>query len=98
MVNYESLVKHLSIVKPRPFGLLSQQSSPTAAILHKEFPDRTQCLCRSLARQKAVKAGTVLQQAEMQQLVADLFCCSMPGTSPSGKKTMIILTPDELFR
>lgn len=44
MVNYESLVKHLSIVKPRPFGLLSQQSSPTAAILHKEFPDRMQCL------------------------------------------------------
>jgi uncharacterized protein YbbC (DUF1343 family) len=44
MVNYESLVKHLSVVKPRPFGLLSQQSSPTAELLHREFPDRMQCL------------------------------------------------------
>ena len=67
------------------------------AMLQK-YADRTQCLCRSLARQKAVKAGTPLQQAEMQQLVADLFCCTMPGTSPSGKKTMMILNPDELFR
>ena len=66
------------------------------AMLQK-YADRTQCLCRSLARQKAVKAGTLLQQAEMQQLVADLFCCSMPGTSPSGKKTMTIIPPEKFF-
>jgi uncharacterized protein YbbC (DUF1343 family) len=44
MVDYESLVKHLSLAKPRPFGLLSQQTSPTAEILRREFPDRMQCL------------------------------------------------------
>ncbi len=63
----------------------------------QKFTDRSQCLCRSMARQLAVKPGTQLQQSEMQQIVADLFCCQMPGISPSGRKTMVILQPDQLF-
>ena len=63
----------------------------------QKFNNRTQCLCRSLAHQMAVKKGTVLQQAEMQQLVADLFCCQVPTLSPSGKKTMSILSPEQLL-
>lgn len=63
----------------------------------QKFSDRTQCLCRSLARQLAIKAGTPLQQAEMQQLVADLFCCKAPAVSPSGKKTMVILKPETML-
>lgn len=63
----------------------------------QKFSDRTQCLCRSLARQLAIKAGTPLQQAEMQQLVADLFCCKAPAVSPSGKKTMVVLNPETML-
>ena len=63
----------------------------------QKFNNRTQCLCRSLAHQMAVKKGTVLQQAEMQQLIADLFCCQVPTLSPSGKKTMAILSPEQLL-
>ena len=63
----------------------------------QKFSDRRQCLCRSLARQMSVKAGTLLQQAEMQQLIADLFCCLVPHVSPSGKKTMTIIPPDKLL-
>ena len=63
----------------------------------QKFNNRTQCLCRSLAHQMAVKRGTVLQQAEMQQLIADLFCCQVPTLSPSGKKTMVILSPEQLL-
>ncbi len=63
----------------------------------QKFADRTQSLCRSMARQLALKPGTPLQQTEMQQLVADLFCCQMPTLSPSGRKTMAILTPDQLI-
>lgn len=63
----------------------------------QKFSDRRQCLCRSLARQMSVKAGTLLQQAEMQQLIADLFCCLVPHVSPSGKKTMAIIPPDKLL-
>ena len=63
----------------------------------QKFSDCRQCLCRSMARQMAVKAGTPLQQAEMQQLIADLFCCVVPHVSPSGKKTMAIIPPDKLL-
>lgn len=63
----------------------------------QKFNDRRQCLCRSLARQMAVRAGKTLQQAEMQQIIADLFCCQTPSISPSGKKTMRIIPPDQLI-
>lgn len=63
-----------------------------------KFADRSQCLCKSLARHTCVKAGTTLQQAEMQQLIADLFCCQMPSISPSGKKTMVIVQPESLLQ
>ncbi|MBR3723860.1 MAG: DNA mismatch repair endonuclease MutL [Bacteroidales bacterium] len=64
----------------------------------QKFNDRTQCLCRSMSRQMAVKPGTILQQSEMQQIIADLFCCQTPSVSPSGKKTMAILSPDQLIK
>lgn len=63
----------------------------------QKYSDRTQCLCRSLARQSALKTGVRLQQDEMQKLIADLFCCQMPHTSPSGKKTLAIIPPDKLI-
>ena len=63
----------------------------------QKFTDRTDSLCRSMARQMAIKPGTPLQQAEMQQIIADLFCCQMPTLSPSGRKTMAILSPDQLL-
>ena len=64
----------------------------------QKFCDRKQTLCRSLARQMAVKAGTSLQQAEMQQIIADLFCCKMPNVSPSNRKTMSIIQPETLLK
>lgn len=67
-----------------------------SAMLQK-FADRNQCLCRSLASHMAIKAGVQLQQIEMQQLIADLFCCQSPGVSPTGKKTMTIVNPDNLL-
>ena len=63
----------------------------------QKFSDRKQCLCRSLARQMAVKSNTVLQQTEMQQIMADLFCCQVPQISPSGKKTMAIVPPEKIL-
>lgn len=40
MINYEGLVKHLSVVDNAPFALLSQQALPTAGILMTNFPSR----------------------------------------------------------
>lgn len=64
----------------------------------QKFNNRTQTLCASLARQMAVKAGTVLGQEEMQQLVADLFASPMPEMSPSGKKIITIVKPEEILK
>ena len=52
----------------------------------------------SQARQMAVRAGTPLSQEQMQQLVADLFACPMADTSPSGKKIITIVKPEELLK
>lgn len=44
MVNYDALVQHLVSSGPAPFGLLSQQSTPTAAILRRAFGNQMKCL------------------------------------------------------
>ncbi len=64
----------------------------------QKYNNRTQTLCASLARQMAVKAGTTLSQEEMQQLVADLFACPMPETSPGGKKIITVVKPEEILK
>ena len=77
--------------------LFDQMLTEYKGTMMQKFSDRQQCLCRSMARQMAVKPGTQLQQAEMQQLIADLFCCMVPHVSPSGKKTMAIIPPEKLL-
>lgn len=44
MVDYDALVRHLVSSGPAPFGLLAQQSTPTAAILRRSFGNRLKCL------------------------------------------------------
>ena len=64
----------------------------------QKFSNRSHSLCASLARQMAVKSGKVLSQEEMQQLVADLFACPMADTSPSGKKIITIVNPEDILK
>lgn len=44
MVDYEALCRHLDADGDRPFGLVSQQASPTGGILHERFGARLACL------------------------------------------------------
>ncbi|MGN0847228.1 MAG: exo-beta-N-acetylmuramidase NamZ domain-containing protein [Kiritimatiellia bacterium] len=44
MVDYASLVRHLAATAPQPFGLLAQQSTPTAGLLRKTFGNRLKSL------------------------------------------------------
>ena len=64
----------------------------------QKYSSRSQGLCLSLARQMAVKSGTVLEQEEMHQLVADLFACPMAEMSPTGKRIITIVKPEEIMR
>lgn len=58
--------------------------------------DKRDNLARTLARNASIKAGTVLRQEEMNNLIDQLFACSIPGISISGKQIIIKITLDEL--
>lgn len=64
----------------------------------QKFSKRDESLCASLARQMAIKEGTTLDQEQMQQLVADLFACPLAEVSPSGKRTITIVKPEEVLK
>ena len=53
-------------------------------------------LLRSLAWQQSVKAGISLTKKEMEQLVFDLFTCTIPNSSPNGKPAYMTFKKEEL--
>ena len=53
-------------------------------------------LALSLARNAAVTYGQVLGNAEMENIVNDLFACSNPGYTPDGKKTLTMLRQTDM--
>lgn len=53
-------------------------------------------LARSLARGIAIKAGKILGQEEMQNLIDNLFACKTPNLSPGGKEVIITIGADEI--
>ena len=79
-------------------ALLDQLLTDYKGSTMQKFSHRSESLCLSLARQMAVKSGTVLSQEEMQQLVADLFACPMAEVSPSGKRIISIVKPEDLLK
>ena len=50
----------------------------------------------ALATVAAVRSGQILQQEEMQSLIAQLERCPAPFASPSGRKTLIHLSREHL--
>ena len=78
-------------------ALLDQLLTDYKGSTMQKFSSRSESLCSSLARQMALHAGTTLSQEQMQQLVADLFACPMAEMSPSGKKIITIVKPEELL-
>ncbi len=79
-------------------ALLDQMLQDYKGATMQKYNKRAESLCLSLARQMAVRAGTVLSQEEMQQLVADLFACPMAEVSPSGKRIITIVNPEDLLK
>ena len=53
-------------------------------------------LIRSLAWQRAIKPGRILNQNEMAALVEELFNCDQPNISPTGKPTYLEFKRDQL--
>ena len=53
-------------------------------------------IARSVARAAAIPYGKVLESEEMRELVDQLFGCSNPNFSPSGKPVLKIINSDEI--
>ena len=60
--------------------------------------EREEALAASIACHSAVRAGMVLSQHEMQELVRQLETCDNPHTCPHGRPTMIRLSSHHLER
>jgi DNA mismatch repair protein MutL len=58
--------------------------------------DRRTGLLRAMARNMAIRPGKKLQPEEMQALIDELFACSLPDKSPSGRPTLSIISITEL--
>jgi DNA mismatch repair protein MutL len=71
-------------------SLLEQYKNFTSEIRFS----RREKLIRSLARQGAVKAGTMLTEKEMRTLVDDLFACTQHNVTPGGDPTYIEFKKD----
>jgi DNA mismatch repair protein MutL len=62
--------------------------------------DKRDALARSMARNSAIKSGTVLGQDEMNTLIEQLFACKTPNFSISGRpviQTIGLLELDKKF-
>lgn len=58
--------------------------------------DKREKMIRSLAVQHALKPGSHLTAAEMQNLIDRLFACEQPQTTPGGRNTFLTFRIDEL--
>jgi DNA mismatch repair protein MutL len=58
--------------------------------------DQSQLLAKSMAKKLSIKRGKKLHQDEMDSLIENLFSCKVPGASPDGKPTMLVISFDEL--
>ncbi|MBQ6955110.1 MAG: DNA mismatch repair endonuclease MutL [Bacteroidales bacterium] len=100
----EPLSQNTFVVTATPSGvsadelqmLLEQTISEYKNNMMQRFSERDKSICASLARQMSVRQGTTLKAEEMQQLIADLFSCQAPNISPSGRRTMFIVSDNDI--
>jgi len=58
--------------------------------------DKNDTVYKALADKTAVKYGTKLSKGEAESLIANLFSCAQPFSSPDGKPTILTLGREEL--
>lgn len=56
----------------------------------------TENLARGIARNAALRRGTLLDEAQMLDLIDRLFACAMPQQSPSGRQCIVTWSLEEL--
>lgn len=90
----EGIPSDLKIETPEEFIRQAiEQFSLNSEELNFEVPKK---LALSLAKSLSKKSLRLLSAIEMQAIIDSLFACEVPYISPSGKKTFITLTINEL--
>lgn len=72
---------------------LLEQYKNTANEVQSDSRER---LARSLAASVSIKAGKVLHNTEMIDLIDTLFACAQPQVTPNGKPIILTFTTDDL--
>ena len=55
-----------------------------------------QKVAAAIAKSSAIRAGKVLQQEEMREIIDQLFACTEPGIAPDGKAVFRILPVEDI--
>ena len=76
-------------------GIVDELAEGRASPLAREREKR---LIASVCKQAAIKAGQVLSDEEMRELIRQLEATAMPRTCPHGRPTMIHLSQAQLER
>lgn len=77
-------------------GLLASEVLPRMLASLRRSEKTADCAAEALAAAAAVRNGQMLQHEEMQSLIAQLERCPSPFASPSGRKTLIHLSREDL--
>lgn len=102
--NIEPFGNNSFVVQGTPADVGSgQESSVLEKILeaYKHFNadlkvNKREKLLRTVAMQQSIKPGMILSEKEMNSLLEELFTCHQPGSSPSGKPTIIELSRSQV--
>ena len=102
----EPFGQHTFIIQGTPADVFSgNEKTAVEKILeqYKHFSSdlkytRREKLLRSMSLQNAIKAGALLTDKEMKNLIADLFACKVPNATPNGKPTYMSFGKEEMDR
>ena len=92
-------------VEAIPAGMPAQDEKELLESLIEQFRtaagplklDRSESLARALARRVAAGTATTrLPEAELNALADRLFACQVPGYTPDGRKTLVLLDGQQL--
>lgn len=92
------------IVNGIPAGADNQNAKALIESMLEEFKQNLQelknkpkiNLINSLAKSMSIKSSTSLKDAEMQNLIDELFACEMPYNLPNGKPIIVTYSLDDL--
>ncbi len=99
-----ALGKNSFVVSAIPADMQESETEPTVEQMIADYKcnlmqknaTKNETVALAMARRLSTKNGKSLQQEEMQHIIAELFTCSVPDISPSGKKIMTIMNENDL--